>query len=488
MTALSARNATLQQKERELSQARTAADEAAGEIETFVAAATERDALRERLTRNMTTLSARNATVQQKEREIAALRAELDEAAISLDAMKSASADQEAAGRSLDDLTAKLERTRQALSEGAESLEKNQQALADQQARLQELERQQASVEAAIAEKEAEAGQQAEILAARQEELVAAEAELARLEGAREDGMAESSSLTAELDGLQASLAEKEDALALAETELSRLEDEIAAAEIELAEIDDELDRKRSMLSAQDVEVQGVEASLAALKADRAVAEAEAIELKTAINRQQDALDDLAALKGEIEEAKAELAVQTALLDERRQEAAAAGDRLQGIRQASTDPSAPAQTLPTIAIADLSRDNPAVLPIDPMQTPMPVQTERGIRLTLVHFDLGSAELTPGAMRRAKEAAGWIKQLGGDDKIRVIGATDTIGTRENNLALAERRAQSLLKVFADEGIDPDRIEVISMGEAGGSERIADQTAEPLNRCVGVFIGG
>ena len=127
-----------------------------------------------------------------------------------------------------------------------------------------------------------------------------------------------------------------------------------------------------------------------------------------------------------------------------------------------------------------------MLPVDPTQQPYPVQTDMGVRLALVHFDLGSAELTPGGLRRAKEAAAWIKEQG-IETIRLIGATDTIGTKENNLALARRRAQTLFDTFAAEGIDPDRIELMSMGEAGGGEIIEDQTAEPLNRCVGVFIG-
>ena len=155
-------------------------------------------------------------------------------------------------------------------------------------------------------------------------------------------------------------------------------------------------------------------------------------------------------------------------------------------KSSKSGPSA-AQTLPQIPIASLSRDSLAVLPIDPTEYPFPVQTKGGVRLSLVHFDLGSAELTPGALRRAKEAAAWIKEQD-IEKIRLVGATDTIGTKEDNMVLARRRAQSLLDTFAAEGIDPDRIELLSLGEAGGSEIIGDQTAEPLNRCVGVFIEG
>lgn len=493
MTSLSAKNAMLQQRERALAKAEEANQAAMNEIESLMAAATERDALRARLTENMTTLSARNATVQQRERELQGLQVQLDEVMSSVETMEAASADQEAAGRSLDALTAKLGNTKQSLNDGVAALEKTEQALAEQRTRLQALKDEQASVEALIGERQAEANLQEQKLAElannvsqeeqrlteRQEDVEATKVELSDLTSANEERALEGSNLSVELGSLEASLSEKEDAIAFAETKLATLQDDIANAEHQLS-------KKTSKLNAQDVELKGVEASLAALKADRAMTEAETVEIKTAMSRQQDALADLSALKGEIDETKTELALQTELLDEKLDEVAAVDTRLQTIRKASTTTDGE-RSLPRIPIADLSEDTVAILPIDPMQTPMPVQTDNGLRLSLIHFDLGSADLTPGGLRRAMEAAAWIKQQAADEKIRLIGSTDTIGTRADNLVLAKRRARSLLKVFADQGIDPARIELISKGETGGSEEIADQTAEPMNRCVGVFIG-
>jgi outer membrane protein OmpA-like peptidoglycan-associated protein len=95
-------------------------------------------------------------------------------------------------------------------------------------------------------------------------------------------------------------------------------------------------------------------------------------------------------------------------------------------------------------------------------------------------------LTPGALRKAEEAAAWIKSQD-VEKIRLVGFTDTIGTKANNRSLAKRRATSLLRVFEAQGVDLERIEIIANGEVGAREVTADHTAEPLNRCVGVFIG-
>lgn len=477
MTKLSAANATLQQRDRELARALTEAEATASEIEKLEGVLVERDQLRERLTKTMTALSARSATVQQKEREVARLQADYDEVLADVEALKNSSEEQEVAGRSLDVLTAKLGRTKKALDDGAAALEKNQAALAEQQAGLAALKEERGTLETVISEIEAEVEQKEQKLASLSTSIVEAEKtaeatkdEVSKLSLLREDGAAESSSLFAEIDSLQTVLSEKEDAIIDAATDLARIKDEIDGAEQQLNE-------KRSLLNARGAEIRGVEANLAALKADQALVEARRGELDQAMSQQEQALQTLANVKKELSE-------QEALLEVRRGEVLKEEARLASIQksQASTN-----RSLPTIPIAELGDGRTAILPIDPMQTPIPVQTKNGLRLTVVHFDLGSAQLTPGAMKRAKDAAAWIKTQAKGEKIRLIGATDTIGTRENNKVLATRRAQSLLDVFLREGIDPDRIELISMGEAGGSEVIDDQTSEPLNRCVGVFIG-
>ena len=517
MTALSAKNATLQQRERELVSAQSDMEAALAEIETLKSAVSERDDLRARLTQNMTVLSARTATVQQKERELAKLKADHEEALVTLASLEASSAEQDEAGRSLDALTAKLAETQQELDDGASVIDQNQSDLAAQQARLQALGDEQATIEAVIAEKQAEV-----------DELEQKLASLASDVSNEEDALAaKSSSLTAEIDSLEAALSGKEDAIAEAEAELSRLEGEIAAAQEELlakekeiaatqeqllakegeiataqklllvkeGEIataqelllvkEGEVEEKHTLLTAQTTEIESAEASLAALKDDQAEVEAETEELRSAIDRQQAALDDLDVLKGKLDETGEALARQTALLAERQGELAAADTELNEIRQASASDPNVDQSLPTIPIAELSKDSLAVLPIDPLYNPFPIQTPKGIRLTQIHFDLASAELTPGGLRKAKEAAAWIKERN-VEKIQLVGFTDSIGTKENNKALADRRARSLLKLLEAEGVDGSRIEIIANGEDGVQELIPDHTAEPLNRCVGIFI--
>lgn len=475
MTALSAKNATLQQRERELARVQADMETASADIETLKAAASERDDLRTRLTQNMTVLSARTATVQQKERELARLKADHDQALTTLASLEAKSAEQEEAGRSLDALTAKLTETQEMLDDGTGAIEQSETDLAAQQTRLQELNDEQAAIEAVIVEKQAEVDELEQQLAG-----------LASDVSNEEDALAaKSSSLTAEIGSLEAALSEKEDAIAAAETELSRLEGEIATAQELLLVKEGDVEESQTLLNARATEIESVEASLAALKADQVEVEAETVELKSAIDRQKAALDDLDALKGKLDETGKALTRQTALLTERQSEIAAADTQLEEIRQASaSDPSA-GQSLPTIPIAELSKDSLAVLPIDPLYVPFPVQTPKGVRLAQIHFDFASADLTPGGLRKAKEAATWIKAQD-VEKIRLVGFTDSIGTKQNNKALAERRARSLLKLLEDEGVDGSRIEIVASGEDGVQELVPDQTAEPLNRCVGIFI--
>lgn len=49
------------------------------------------------------------------------------------------------------------------------------------------------------------------------------------------------------------------------------------------------------------------------------------------------------------------------------------------------------------------------------------------------------------------------------KAVIEGHTDDVGTREYNLALGERRANTIYRYYADKGIDKSRIRVVSFGK-------------------------
>jgi len=71
------------------------------------------------------------------------------------------------------------------------------------------------------------------------------------------------------------------------------------------------------------------------------------------------------------------------------------------------------------------------------------------------------------------------------KLRLEGHTDERGTREYNLALGERRAQSVERVFRVLGVNADRITVVSFGEEKPAAPGHDESAWRLNRRVEII---
>ncbi len=68
------------------------------------------------------------------------------------------------------------------------------------------------------------------------------------------------------------------------------------------------------------------------------------------------------------------------------------------------------------------------------------------------------------------------------KLRLEGHADERGTREYNLALGERRAQSVERLFRVLGVGADRITVVSYGEEKPASPGHDESAWRLNRRV------
>ena len=105
-------------------------------------------------------------------------------------------------------------------------------------------------------------------------------------------------------------------------------------------------------------------------------------------------------------------------------------------------------------------------------------------LNEIHFDPGSATLTPGGERKTLAAADRIKALGARD-VRVSGYTDTEGPAAYNMHLSLQRARSIADLLESVGVAAEIIAVEGHGEDGGPEPTADQVSEPLNRCAGIF---
>ena len=80
----------------------------------------------------------------------------------------------------------------------------------------------------------------------------------------------------------------------------------------------------------------------------------------------------------------------------------------------------------------------------------------------VFFNYDSAELDTDAQELLQDQVAWLKQYT-DVSVIIEGHCDERGTREYNLALGEKRAQSVKNYIINLGISADRVATISYGK-------------------------
>ncbi|MBI2260134.1 MAG: peptidoglycan-associated lipoprotein Pal [Caulobacterales bacterium] len=80
----------------------------------------------------------------------------------------------------------------------------------------------------------------------------------------------------------------------------------------------------------------------------------------------------------------------------------------------------------------------------------------------IYFDLDSYEVRPDAYPRLDAQAAWLQRYP-QVIVRIEGNADERGTREYNLALGARRAESVRTYLVQRGIAPARIDTISYGK-------------------------
>ena len=80
----------------------------------------------------------------------------------------------------------------------------------------------------------------------------------------------------------------------------------------------------------------------------------------------------------------------------------------------------------------------------------------------VFFETDSTELTPQARATLDKQAQWLNQYS-RYAFTIEGHADERGTREYNIALGARRAQSVRDYLASRGIQPGRMRTVSYGK-------------------------
>ena len=80
----------------------------------------------------------------------------------------------------------------------------------------------------------------------------------------------------------------------------------------------------------------------------------------------------------------------------------------------------------------------------------------------VHFETDSPELTPEGRSTVNGQAVWLRQYA-NFPVTIEGHADERGTREYNIALSAKRADTVRNFLVSQGVDPHRLRTIPYGK-------------------------
>lgn len=112
---------------------------------------------------------------------------------------------------------------------------------------------------------------------------------------------------------------------------------------------------------------------------------------------------------------------------------------------------------------------------------MDPEVKQALATTVFYFDFDKSDLKPEARAALVHHANRLKANPGM-KIRLEGHADERGTREYNLALGERRAQSVERYLLVQGVSGSQLETISYGEESPVDTGTTEAAYARNRRV------
>ncbi len=97
----------------------------------------------------------------------------------------------------------------------------------------------------------------------------------------------------------------------------------------------------------------------------------------------------------------------------------------------------------------------------------------------IFFDADSSDLTMAARTTLENQAAWLEQYP-NIRVNIEGHADERGTREYNLALGERRANSVKNYLVALGVSSSRVDTISYGKERPAVPGANDMAWSQNR--------
>jgi outer membrane protein OmpA-like peptidoglycan-associated protein len=115
------------------------------------------------------------------------------------------------------------------------------------------------------------------------------------------------------------------------------------------------------------------------------------------------------------------------------------------------------------------------------------QTERGIVLTIgdVLFATGKADLSPDANKSVARLAEFLKKYP-NRNVLIEGHTDSVGKDDYNLALSQKRADSVKAQLVGDGIEAARITTVGYGKKYPVASNDTMAGKAQNRRVDVVI--
>lgn len=93
---------------------------------------------------------------------------------------------------------------------------------------------------------------------------------------------------------------------------------------------------------------------------------------------------------------------------------------------------------------------------------MPSPEPQVITLSDVHFEFDSAEIEPESLPKLEDDIAALKK-NKNAKVTIVGHTDAIGTEEYNEQLSQKRAESVMEYFIQQGISPSRMAAEGRGD-------------------------
>jgi peptidoglycan-associated lipoprotein len=144
-------------------------------------------------------------------------------------------------------------------------------------------------------------------------------------------------------------------------------------------------------------------------------------------------------------------------------------------RPASPGP-APAAPRPPAATA--APAGPAVAAA-PAARPSPKEFEANAALRDVFFEFDKYDIRPEDAKTLDANATWLK-ANAENLVLIEGHCDERGTNEYNLALGERRAKATMNYLVSQGVQANRITIISYGEERPSCNEKNESCWSKNR--------